>query len=196
MFFKSVVPDYITELEFNFIKSINPLIKDKNSEGFGYIDISPEAYNGEYHVSCCQINVAKKIEKDGGKRLIGWCIWKSPVLLEAEYHHVWVSPEGNIVDITPQSDKGETILFVVDPEQKDDGLPVLNKRKILKDIPEVRKMIELQDRIYFYRKKYQIPYSNNVQFPNQKELQFFQNLQMKLQGTIIDIEHFLSKTRK
>ncbi len=196
MLFKAVVPDNITKLEFDFIKSINPLIKDENSEAFGYIDISPEAYNGEYQVGCCQTNVAKKIEKDGGRRLIGWCIWKSPVLLEAQYHHVWLSPEGKIEDITPQSDEGETILFVIDPEQKDDGLPVQNKRKILKNIPEVRKMIDLQDRLYFYRRRYQIPYSNNMQFPNQQELQTFQKLQRDLQLTTIEIELFLNKTLK
>lgn len=196
MLFKAKVPDDITNLEFDFIKNINPLIKDENSVGYGYIDISPEAYNGEYLANCCQTNVAHKISKDGGKRLIGWCIWKSPVLLEAEYHHVWVSPEGKIEDITPQSDNRKEILFVIDPEQKDDGLPVLNKRKILLDIPEVRKMLELQDRIYLYQRKYRIPYTNDVQFPSEKELKFFQELLKKLQLATFDIENFLRKTRK
>ena len=71
-------------------------------------------------------------------------IWKSQIFLEAEYHHVWSSSDGSeVIDITPKRDKEKYILFVIDPEQKDDGLPVCNKRQVLLDIPEVHKLKEL-----------------------------------------------------
>ena len=57
-------------------------------------------------------------------------------------------------------------------------------------------MLELQDRIYLYQRKYRIPYTNDVQFPSEKELKFFQELLKKLQLATFDIENFLRKTRK
>lgn len=190
MLFKSIAPPEITDLEFQFMKEINPFIEKQGNEtiGYSYILISSEA--SKFSQGYCQTNVAKKIAEAGGRALIGWRIWKSPVLLEAEYHHLWVSPEGEIQEITPGNDTEEYILFVVDPNQEYNGYPVQNKRKILLDIPEVHKMIELQDKIYEIKKKNWIPFEDKVTMSiiEYKELQI---LEKKLNSVLCKIENFL-----
>ncbi|WP_146198754.1 hypothetical protein [Pararcticibacter amylolyticus] len=51
----------------------------------------------------CFDNVAAKIFRDGGKMIVRWQLWQHPFMLEAEYHAVWRSPDGSIVDITPKN---------------------------------------------------------------------------------------------
>jgi hypothetical protein len=63
----------------------------------------------------CSDGVAEKVKCAGGAIQVGWIIWEWPkVLLTSEFHAVWASPEGELIDITPKP-QGETrIVFVKD----------------------------------------------------------------------------------
>ena len=65
-------------------------------------------------VNECFPNVERKVKSDGGKSVLGWQIWKTPLLVEAELHAVWQSPDGDLTDITPKSFPLNRILFVYD----------------------------------------------------------------------------------
>ena len=177
---KSVVPEEITELELNFMKTLNPgITDDKTANFFSYIPVAEDTTGYEY--DCCQSNVQKKISKDGGYPIIGWSIWKSQLFLEAEYHHVWSSSDGSeVIDITPKRDGEKYILFVIDPEQKDDGLPVCNKRQVLLDIPEVHKLKELFIKHAEIRRKAQVPFTNYANFTDELTLEY--NMILKEMG--------------
>lgn len=189
--FKSVVPPEVTSLELEFMKSINSEVKMVGDDfiNFSYISLAPEA--NQYQPNFCQSNVASKIAKDGGYCVSGWCIWKSPVLLEAQYHHVWMSPEGEIFDITPKDDKAQCILFVFDPKREYKGYPIQHKRKILVDIPEVRKMIKFQDRIYKIQREYWVAYENQTQPLPAKIMKELYSSIKKLGLVTHQIENFL-----
>ena len=190
MLFKSVAPPKITELELNFMKEINSKIYSQGeiSYGYSYIPISPEASN--YQVGLCYDNVAQKIEKDGGYAIPGWCIWKSPVLLEAEHHYVWMSPEGNIFDITPKSDNGEYILFVMDPETEYKGYPIPSKRKILLNHPAVYDMVNIQNQIYDFQISHWVPYENRISASKSEMDRFIKLLEIRTKISF-EIENLL-----
>lgn len=76
----------------------------------------------------CFPTVDKKVKSSGGKRVLGWQIWKTSLLVEAEFHAVWQSPEGNLVDITPKSLPLTEILFVPDESAEYEGKQVNNIR--------------------------------------------------------------------
>lgn len=60
----------------------------------------------------CFVNIQKKKEKDGGSIQYGWKIWEwSKIMIEAEFHAVWVSPQNHFVDITPEHGDISRILF-------------------------------------------------------------------------------------
>ncbi len=60
--------------------------------------------------------VREKIGKHGGSIRFGWRLREWPaVLLTAEFHAVWVDPEGNLVDISPAATGVAPSLFVPDP---------------------------------------------------------------------------------
>ena len=64
----------------------------------------------------CNDGVMDKIKADGGAIMFGWTIWEYPRLyLTAEFHAIWVDPDGTFIDITPKP-AGETrIVFAADP---------------------------------------------------------------------------------
>ena len=44
----------------------------------------------------------------------GYAFWKNQVLLMAEFHAVWVSPDGRLVDVTPAAEGERDVCFAVD----------------------------------------------------------------------------------
>lgn len=98
----------------------------------------------------CFPNVQHHIEKKGGRLVLGWHLWEIPgLLLEAEFHGVWESPKGGLVDITPTLPGFEEakIVFVprrmarLDPKTPD------NLRCLLSDDPDLARMCELKAKV-------------------------------------------------
>ena len=60
----------------------------------------------------CWESVATAMRKHGGHRRYGWAIWERPGLfLTAEFHAVWETNDGELVDPTPKADAEERIAF-------------------------------------------------------------------------------------
>ena len=96
-----------------------------------YVKVQPEP--GAI-VSECFPNVERKDLSNGGKMLCGWQIWEWPnVMIKAEFHAIWQSPEGNWVDIPPKQDLEQTILFAHSTNRLYEGKRVDNVRLALRD---------------------------------------------------------------
>jgi len=64
---------------------------------------------------CFDNSVAQAL-REGGTAVYGWAIWRWPGRwFEAEHHAVWRSPEGDLLDVTPQAGDPERVLFLPDP---------------------------------------------------------------------------------
>lgn len=75
-------------------------------------------YGARYIPGACHLNVAHRVKHHGGQRVFGWMIWTGPMFTEGEFHSVWRSPSGDLVDVTPRRDGEEFVLFVPDPKTK------------------------------------------------------------------------------
>lgn len=96
----------------------------------------------------CFPNVEAKIAIAGGRMQCGWQIWEWPqVMVEAEFHAVWVSPEGQMVEITPKAQGENTILFLPDPRRTYSGISLGNVRMPLRDDLLVLHFIKASDAI-------------------------------------------------
>jgi hypothetical protein len=86
----------------------------------------------------CFINVRNHIEKSGGTIQYGWTIWQSAnVLIEGEFHAVWVSPQGQYLDVSPKPDGETRILFLPDNSRKWNEQLMDNVRLPLINAPEI-----------------------------------------------------------
>lgn len=111
-----------------------------------YVPIRPEmdAILGE-----CFPNVQAKIEKDGGAVVPGWNIVEFPgLLLEAEYHGIWQSPDGELMDVSPSPLNADSILFLPDPKRQYEGRQVCNRFLSVAGNPSVDEIIRLRQRIF------------------------------------------------
>ena len=107
-------------------KNVNDLIRKVGTKTSPiYLDVEPESYS---RVGECLPAVEEKIRRDGGTRVLGWQIWKTAILAEAEFHAVWKSPEEKLMDITPKPIPVPRILFLPDPRAKYVGAQVDNVR--------------------------------------------------------------------
>jgi hypothetical protein len=74
-----------------------------------YVDVVPD--DGA-NINECFPNVSKKVKTVGGSRIIGWQIYKTDILIEAEFHAVWQSDDNKLFDITPKNIPCSKILFL------------------------------------------------------------------------------------
>ncbi|TPD98478.1 zinc chelation protein SecC [Stenotrophomonas maltophilia] len=110
-----------------------------------YLPVQPEA---DAIVHECFPNVQAKVGRDGGQMRCGWQLWEWPnVLVEAEFHAVWVSPAGELIDITPKPEGEARILFVPDPSRRYEGVAIDNVRRSLRDDQLIRHFIQVSEAI-------------------------------------------------
>jgi hypothetical protein len=89
------------------------------------------------------INVPRHVATFGGQVQYGWIIWSDPrIYIEAEFHTVWRTPLGELIDITPTVSGEDQILFLPDNKIVYEHKLVKNIIKPLVDTPEIRAMIK------------------------------------------------------
>jgi len=92
----------------------------------------------------CFENVDRIVSTYGGKRILGWAIWKRDnILIQAEAHAIWENPQCNLIDITPHSYNEERILFLPDKKLVFNHRIIKSIRKPLTDSVIVKEFIQL-----------------------------------------------------
>jgi hypothetical protein len=86
----------------------------------------------------CFDTVRRQVEAYGGESVFGWQVWEWPGLfLEAEFHAVWRTPDGQLRDITPKPAPVAMIAFLEDPSRRFDRRRVPNLRRATTSDPRV-----------------------------------------------------------
>ncbi len=127
---------YIIKLCLQIVPDAQPLVVDSRP-----LPAAPER-------ECFQI-VSTQVEQHGGQAVYGWAIWEVPgVYIEAEYHSVWQSPEGELLCLTPFPLSLESILFLPDPNRPYKGRQIDNVRESLVKDRDVYRYLYLAKRIF------------------------------------------------
>lgn len=135
-----------------------------------YIDVMPEPYA---EVKECFSAVNQKVGKDGGSRQLGWQIWQIPdIMIEAEFHAVWKSPHGSLVDITPKSKPIDRILFIPDYNSKYYGAQRNNIRLNVSGNRLVDDFIRTSDAIHHLMNKGQRAYQREFDLSDDEVLTY------------------------
>ena len=111
-----------------------------------YVDVRPK--HGEDANECFHV-VRRQVATVGGGAIIGWSIWELPGLfVEAEFHSVWRSPDGEHIDLTPKNEPTARILFLPTPDRTYDGRPLNNVRRALTREPILSEWFDALDAKY------------------------------------------------
>ena len=94
----------------------------------------------------CFPNVERMVQEQAGQQINGWAIWQwANVLVEAEAHSVWQSPEGELIDITPHINGENEILFLRDDDMVYKGNTIASIRLALTSSQLVAEFIWLMN---------------------------------------------------
>ena len=99
----------------------------------------------------CVGNVASVIDVNGGTVKYGWQLWETwpGLLIEAEFHAVWVDAAGRQHDVTPKEVPGiQQIVFLADPKLVYEGRQIDNVRVPLIEDSLLREFIEAAEAFY------------------------------------------------
>ena len=107
--------------------------------------------------------VKQHVAINGGRQVFGWSIWEWPgVFLEAEFHSVWETQDGDLIDVTSKQTHFDSITFLHDPKKQYEGCQVNSVRKPLIDSLTVRKFIKANDEIFNALNKGALKYQREV----------------------------------
>ncbi|MEK8217154.1 hypothetical protein [Paenibacillus sp. FSL L8-0463] len=132
-------PKEIDDSVIDFCKSIAPYSIPE------YVQLRPESWCIQ---NDCYDNVKQKVEDCGGKRQLGWRIQVVPdpypkYMIEAVHHAIWISETGEKIDITPQPDSANRIVFVSDDSTKIGKHRIGEKYHALLNCPIVNEYVRL-----------------------------------------------------
>ena len=85
------------------------------------------------------------VASHGGRIQYGWTIWEHPGwYLEAEFHPLWISPQGELIEISPAADAAELprILFLPDTTRTFGGEDIPNRFHALSTSPDVVPVVQ------------------------------------------------------
>lgn len=143
---KTITPPRITTEILSFCHEID------QTQSPCYIPVKPG--EGD-EVDQCFDNVKNKIKKVGGTQEFGWILWETPgLLIEAEFHSNWISPNGERTDITPKRDGERQILFLPDSKKIFKNELVENlRKKLVANNDELDKRIKFAEVAFRWKRK-------------------------------------------
>lgn len=133
-------------------ESVKALLKKINSESMPfYVRCQPNKLGIENE---CFPLVDQYVQDHGGERINGWSLWEQPGLyIEAEFHAIWKSPEGNYLDLNYRPHKTENILFLPQPDLLYEGYQRNNIRLPLTNNKNVHDFLKVKDYEYEFRNR-------------------------------------------
>lgn len=134
-------------------------------------------------INACFTIIPAHIAANGGKQAFGWAIWEWPkVFIEAEFHCVWESPEGEFIDLSPKIKKFDNILFLPDANKQYNGIQVDNIRKPITKNKDIERFIYLARQRFLMLNEGDLAHYHGEIRPNNRYLQLeyeMSQLQMK-----------------
>lgn len=97
----------------------------------------------------CFDATAKHVAEFGGVSVFGWQVWEWPgILIEGEFHAVWKSPAGKMLDVSRKDEGENRILFIPDPRISHTGETIDSIRIPIGKAPEIKHLISIKERFY------------------------------------------------
>lgn len=152
-----------------------------------YVDVEP--LQGAPANECFAL-VDAYVDRHGGERLLGWSLWEMPGLfVEAEFHAIWRSPNGSLVDIAPKSRPTARILFLPAAGAEYKDRQVNNVRVPVAEDTEVERYLRIFDELFeFMNRGERAELHGEVQLRGAEAVEFEQ-----IQGRAISAQHAIER---
>lgn len=93
---------------------IDAFARDLGGLAVTFVPVEPRP---DAETGFCHRNVAECVRLHGGRPAVGYALWANRLFLMAEYHSVWETPTGELIDPTPAAEGETRICFARDPSR-------------------------------------------------------------------------------
>lgn len=166
-------------------KSVQALLKKLNSEiePF-YVRCQPDPSLVENE---CFLLVDQYVKEHGGERINGWSLWEQPNLfIEAEFHAIWKSKQGDYLDLNHRQHKTENILFLPQFNLVYEGFRRNNIRLPLTNNKYVHDFLKVKDSEFEFKNRGNRKGFREVRLTDSAEIKEYENLMHTL--LILELE--------
>jgi hypothetical protein len=106
----------------------------------------------------CFANARAHVDRWGGSVVLGWAIWEvRGLMLDAEFHAMWRSKGGALVDVNPRPSHDADVLFLSQPGLTHEGVRRDNIRVPLLDDLAVHAFIDQAARRVAFMERHTVP---------------------------------------
>lgn len=117
-------------------------------------------------INDCFPNVSRQVEREGGILIVGWSIAEWPdVMAEAEFHGIWKSPAGELIDVTPNVRREDRTLFAPDTVRIYEHRIVNNVRLPLSNSRDLAELIAIREEQFGIKARYESPGGGEFRIP-------------------------------
>ncbi len=108
-----------------------------------FLDVRPRP---DSEFNDCTEDIRRQTEEHGGSAVLGWTVWERPnAFLFTEFHTVWESPIGELLDVSAKADGEPRILFIPDSSICYTGVRIHGTHLPLTDDPVVLEHISAHE---------------------------------------------------
>ena len=139
----------------------------------------------------CFNPVDAQVLKHGGRKVLGWQIAITPMLIEALLHAVWEDPNGALIDLRLNATPCRQILFVVDGNIQYDGKQIDSHRMNILGNQLVDDFIEIFEVIFRIYNKGDREYNNSLSEDDldsneRSAMSFLESMKKPLYGMVME----------
>jgi hypothetical protein len=126
------------------IRELCSRLRTVDEPAFLRVEPRPDSQIGD-----CFNDVKRHVHEHGGSLVHGWLLWEWPgIMVEAEFHGVWRSPDGALLDVSKKPEAERVVLFAADTVRNFTGSRVNNVRHAVGKNPKIKTLIQDQNRFY------------------------------------------------
>lgn len=129
-------------------------------------------------VNECIPTVKEKVRKDSGQLILGWQIYHTGHLIEGVFHGVWLSPENELIDVTPKQPLMNEIIFLPDSRLKYEGKQIDSIRVNVSGSSLVNHLIIISELIFKLMNSGEREFQNGVVNLKGEDLEFYKYLNL------------------
>lgn len=141
-----------------------------------YVDVAPDR---DSILNDCFRNVQNRIARDGGTQQCGWILWEAEnILIEAEFHCVWRTPQDKLLCISAREDGENRLAFLPDHSRRHEGRRVENIALSWPNNQSVEELLAKEAELFKFEERHVDPTTGCIRCSKKERDHFLREIEL------------------